>query len=107
MRAMELIERADAAGVDLVVVDGRLKARGSPEAVAALAPILRPHRAELIRCMQDSAVLTEHLLRAAMRACDRHGDGAEARAQMHADVLATPPELREGLLRHFSKEPFK
>lgn len=42
------------------------------------------------------------LLPAAMRACDRHGDGEDARAQMRADCLATPPHLRADLLAHFA-----
>lgn len=41
------------------------------------------------------------LLAAAMRACDHHGDGPEARAEMSRQCLRTPPHLREDLLAHF------
>jgi len=45
--------------------------------------------------------LTADLLRAAVRACDAYGDGEEAREQMRADCMATPPHLRAELLAHF------
>ena len=37
-----------------------------------------------------------------MYACDHHNDSPAARAAMRRDVLDTPRELREQLLRHFS-----
>lgn len=43
------------------------------------------------------------LIDAAMRACEHHGDTEIARAQMLADVEATPPELRQDLLDHFNQ----
>lgn len=42
--------------------------------------------------------LLEQVLRAARRRCDEFGDGPEAREQMRADVVATPPELLPDLL---------
>ena len=42
--------------------------------------------------------LLEQALRAAGKRCDEFGDGPEAREQMHADVVATPPELLPDLL---------
>jgi hypothetical protein len=41
------------------------------------------------------------LLDAAMRVCDLYGDGEVARADMRADVLATPSHLQPDLLDHF------
>lgn len=61
------------------------------------------HKAELIRLVQESSSLTHQLLLAAMRACDYHGDGPEAREQMRQDCLNTPPHLRADLLAHFRK----
>jgi hypothetical protein len=52
-----------------------------------------------------SADLIAALLEAAMRVCDCYGDGPEAREQMRADVLATPPHLRQDLLDHFQGKP--
>lgn len=43
----------------------------------------------------------QRLLNAAMRACDHHGDGPEARAEMSRACLATPKHLRADLLEHF------
>ena len=42
------------------------------------------------------------LLAAAMRCCDRHGDGAEARAEMERQCLEIPPHLRGDLLDYFN-----
>ena len=41
------------------------------------------------------------LLEAAMRACDYWGDSDQARAEMVADIKATPQYLRQDLLEHF------
>ena len=43
----------------------------------------------------------EQLLAAAMRCCDYWGDSDQARAEMVADIKATPQHLRQGLLEHF------
>lgn len=59
------------------------------------------HKTELIELLLESSRITHELMQAAMRACDAHGDGPEAREAMRADVLGTPPELRPGLLDHF------
>lgn len=49
----------------------------------------------------ESRVEFQLLLKAAMRACDHHGDGHEARAEMSRQCLATPKHLRADLLEHF------
>ena len=41
------------------------------------------------------------LLAAAMRVCDYWGDSDQARAEMVADIKATPQHLRQDLLEHF------
>lgn len=51
--------------------------------------------------LSENCISMEELLAAAMRACDAHGDGEAAREAMRADVMATPPELRDDLLAHF------
>jgi hypothetical protein len=56
--------------------------------------------------LQERSILVEEgppldeLLEAAMRVCDRYGDGPEARADMERDCRATPPHLRADLLEH-------
>ena len=44
------------------------------------------------------------LIEAAMRACDHHGDGPEAREQMRQDCTDTPVHLRADLLAHFTEQ---
>jgi hypothetical protein len=51
---------------------------------------------------QSAEFLAARLIAAAMRACDHHGDGDEAREQMRADCLSTPPRLRADLLAHLT-----
>ena len=43
----------------------------------------------------------DRLLAAAMRCCDYWNDGQAARAEMVADIKATPQDLRQDLLEHF------
>ena len=45
--------------------------------------------------------LMSQLLEAAMRACDFWGDSQTARAEMVADIKATPSNRRQELLEHF------
>ena len=52
---------------------------------------------------QSAELLTARLIAAAMRACDRHGDGPAARADMKRDCLATPLHLQADLLDHFQQ----
>lgn len=52
----------------------------------------------------ENCIPASDLLQAAMRACDRWGDGPAARDQMRQDVLSTPHHLRQDLLQHFNKE---
>lgn len=47
----ELIRKARADGVELVVRDGGLKARGAPEALDIWLPALRSRKAELLAMM--------------------------------------------------------
>jgi len=47
--------------------------------------------------------LMARLIAAAMKACDHHGDGEQARADMRQQCLDTPPHLRADLLDHFQQ----
>jgi len=51
----------------------------------------------------DDAGLLHALLEAAMRAWDHHDTDEPARAQMRADILATPEHHRADLLAHFTQ----
>lgn len=69
----------------------------------ALRELLMANKPQLIQFLHDAEDTTAELLRVSMRACDHHGDGEQARADMQADVNATPPHLRGDLLEHFRK----
>lgn len=101
MNAGILLRDALDAGLDLRLDGDALKLSGDTDAVQAWAPRLRPFKAELIERLIESSRITHALLAAAMRACDFHHDDEPARADMRRDILATPPELRAGLLDHF------
>jgi hypothetical protein len=49
----------------------------------------------------EKTLLAAELLKAAMKACDRYGDGEAAREEMRQQCLALPPELQLDLLDHF------
>lgn len=49
----------------------------------------------------NSRIEFQLLIKAAMRACDHHGDGPAARAEMSRQCLATPSHQRADLLDHF------
>lgn len=103
MNAADALELASAAGVELALEGGKLKARGAADVVQAWVPALRQHKNELLALLENSRVTTE-LLMAAMRACDHHGDGPQAREEMRRQLLETPPHLRGDLLAHFKRE---
>jgi hypothetical protein len=52
-------------------------------------------------CANSKAELEQELLEAARRVCDFWGDSQAARAEMVADIKATPHHLRQDLLEHF------
>jgi hypothetical protein len=52
VKAQALIRQAQASGVALLLVDGKVKARGPREAVARLLAPLREHRLELADALQ-------------------------------------------------------
>ncbi len=103
MSAQTLIRQAIAAGVTLRLVDGKVKASGTADALAALVPQLRQHKPELVQFLQAAHETAAALIEAAMRACNHFNDGQAAREQMRADCLATPPHLTADLLAHFNE----
>lgn len=50
----------------------------------------------------ESQRFTDSLLGAAMRCCDFHGDGEQARSDMRQQCLETPLHLRADLLDYFN-----
>jgi hypothetical protein len=49
----------------------------------------------------EKTLLAAELIKAAMKACDRYGDGEAAREEMRQQCLEVPPELQLDLLDHF------
>ena len=49
----------------------------------------------------ENTQLASDLIEAAMKVCDRHGDGEAARADMRQQCLELPPHLQADLLEHF------
>ncbi|WP_218510848.1 hypothetical protein [Variovorax sp. dw_308] len=84
--------RAD--GVDLVL-------KPADRLTPALRELLLAHKPELVEFLHDAADTAADLLEAAMRVCDLHGDGDEAREEMRRDCLALPPHLQADLLGHW------
>ena len=94
---------------------GGINAKPVDRLTPALRDLLKEHKADLavvlsqqayMRHKEPKVVSTEdeldsQLLEAAMRACDFWGDSQAARAEMIADVKATPHPLRQDLLEHF------
>ena len=101
MTAALLYRRAIESGVTLRLVEGKLKATGSNEALSGLVPELRQHKPELIEFLTVAHATTAALIVAAMRVCDRHNDSDAAREEMRADCLNTPAHLRADLLAYF------
>jgi hypothetical protein len=64
---------------------------------------LRANKPAIVAYLQANPPAGDGLMAMAMQVCDRYGDGEQAREDMRADVLATPPHLRADLLAHFEQ----
>ena len=94
---------------------GGINAKPVDRLTPALRYLLKAHKAELAAILNQQThlkheepkvvptedELDDQLLEAAMRACDFWGDSQAARAEMVADVKATPRHLRQDLLDYF------
>jgi hypothetical protein len=69
-----------------------------PESANARSEITKPLPSVPVDEDHD---LSRHLLEAAMLACDFWGDSQTARAEMVADIKATPSNRHQELLEHF------
>lgn len=86
-------------GVNLAVPAERL--------TTAQRDLVLAHKSELIAFLADARITTTALIEAAMKVCDRHGDGQAARAEMHQQCLELPAHLQADLLEHFQGKPAK
>jgi len=95
--------------------EGVINAKPVDRLTPALRYLLKAHKAELAAILNQQThlkheepkvvptedELDDQLLEAAMRACDFWNDGIGARAEMVADIKATPQHLRQNLVEHF------
>jgi hypothetical protein len=55
----------------------------------------------------ENTQLAYELIEAAMKVCDQHGDGEQARADMRQQCLELSPAMQLDLLQHFLGRPAK
>lgn len=118
MTASHILEEVSKAGLTLrLTASGGINARPVDRLTPALRELLKAHKANLAAALSQQAPLKRKapqvaaigdeldskLLEAAMRCCDYWNDGAEARAQMVAEIRATPQHHRQALLEHFQE----
>lgn len=103
MDAPTIFQRLYAAGVRLELHGERLSASPAARLNDDLRALIRTHKPALVAYLTDAHQTTLELIEAAMRACDHHGDGPEAREQMRRDCHETPPAMREDLRDHFKQ----
>lgn len=116
MTVSHVLEEVSKAGLILhLTASGGINAKPVDRLTPALRVLLKAHKADLVvvltqlppflhNSMRIAAALDEldrQLLKAAMRCCDHWKDSPEARAQMVAEIRATPRDQRQDLLEHF------
>lgn len=99
--AASILRRLHAGGIRLDRRGDRLHASPASHLTDELRELIRSHKPELVAYLAEAHQTAAHLIEAAMRACDVHADGPEAREQMRQDVLAIPEQMRADLLAHF------
>jgi hypothetical protein len=103
MSAATLIREAEAAGVELRVENGKVKASGDRAAVAEMLDQLRDHKEEIVALLAEAHATTNQLVAAAMRCCDFYNDTEDARDEMRLACREIPQHLRFDLFDHFRK----
>lgn len=116
MTASHILEEVNKAGLTLrLTASGGINARPVDRLTPALRELLKAHKADLVTALRQQTTakriapsaaiaddeLDRQLLEAAMSCCDYWKDGPEARAQMVAEIRATPRHQRQDLLDHF------
>ena len=116
MTVSHVLEEVSKAGLTLrLTAAGNINARPVDQLTPDLRELLKVHKADLAAALSQQTPLALKatqvpaagdeldckLLEVAMRCCDYWNDGAEARAQMVADIRATPQHHRQELLEYF------
>lgn len=105
---MDAIRKSAVSGGHMAApADAAMKFRNAStpgESLAELATLAISHGGNT----NELSLLTVRLLIAAMKVCDRYGDGEEAREDMREQCLELTPLLQADLLEHFQgKLPFQ
>ncbi len=116
MPVSHVLEEVSKAGLTLhLTAMGSINAKPVDRLTPALRDLLKAHKTDLVTALRQetptkriappAAVADDELdcqlLGAAMRCCDYWKDGPEARAQMVAEIRATPRDQRQDLLEYF------
>lgn len=93
-----------AAGITLTLSpDGENLAAPAGRLTAEQRAVVLENKAALVAFLVASRKTTAALVRASMRACDHHRDGADARERMRQECLSSSPDLQADLLNHFNQ----
>lgn len=102
MNAQTILRDLWLAGVELALApDGQNLLAPAGRLTAEQRAVVLAHKPALVAMLREADAMTAELLSRAMAVCDQHGDSDKARADMRADIEATPPHLRADLLAHF------
>ena len=112
MTVEQLLEEVCNAGLTLGLTDtGSIKVTPKELITPAIRELIKTNKSALVTALDCPSTQAEiptgvvelerQLIEAAMRACDYWGDSDQARAEMVADIKATPQHLRQDLLEHF------
>ena len=112
MTVEQLLEEVCKAGLTLGITDtGSIKVIPKKLITPSIRELIKINKSALITALDcpstqpeiptDVVELEHQLVEAAMRVCDYWGDSDQARAEMVADIKATPQHLRQDLLEHF------
>ncbi|VTU36231.1 hypothetical protein [Variovorax sp. PBL-E5] len=96
-----LIRMIEEVGLTIRADGDTLVVAPAEKLTADLRGLLKHHKPRVLAFLHEIDRLTADLIAGAMRACDRHGDGPAARADMVRDCNATPIHLQADLLDHF------
>ena len=67
--------------------------------------VARPSECNMQRGALTAHRMAKELIKAAMKVCDKHGDGEAARADMRQQCMELPPDMQRDLLEHFQGKP--
>jgi hypothetical protein len=111
MTVEQLLEEVCKAGLTLGLTDtGSIKVAPKELITPTIRELIKTNKSALVTALDCPSIqpeiptgveLERQLIEAAIRACDFWGDSDQARAEMVADIKATPQHLRQDLLEHF------